>query len=69
MKNNKVKVIAIISIMAALSFVACAYLSIKVTDSLYVHFGNVFCVITALMFGGLEGGISGAIGMDFVVFG
>lgn len=63
MKKNKIKTIAIIALMAALSFVSCMYLSIKVTDSIYIHFGNVFCLLTALMLGGVEGGMAGAIGM------
>lgn len=28
-----------------------------------IHFGNTFCVLAALLIGGVEGGIAGAIGM------
>lgn len=49
--------------MCALSYIGCMFLSFKVANSIYIHLGNVFCLLTALMLGGIEGGIAGAIGM------
>ena len=49
--------------MSALCYIGCMFLSIKVATSIYIHFGNIFCLLTALMLGGLEGGIAGAVGM------
>lgn len=63
MRKNNLKRFAILALMCALCYIGCMFLSIKVATSLYVHFGNVFCLLTALMLGGFEGGIAGAIGM------
>lgn len=61
MKKNKLKEITIIALMSACCFIAFRYLKISVPFT--IHLGNVFCLLTALLFGGLEGGICGAIGM------
>ena len=63
MKKNNVKRFAIIALMCALCYIGCMFLSIKVATSIYIHFGNIFCLLTALMFGGIEGGVAGAVGM------
>lgn len=54
--------------MAALCYIGFAFLKfdIPVPGSLEktaVHFGNVFCVLAALLLGGYWGGLAGAVGM------
>lgn len=61
MKNDKLKKIVIIALMSASCFIAFRYLRVSVPFT--IHLGNVFCLLTALLFGGLNGGICGAIGM------
>lgn len=58
--------IAKIGIMAALSYLAFTFLQIKIpvgAEFTSFHLGNTFCVLAALLFGGVPGGIAGAIGM------
>lgn len=55
-------------LLAALCYIGFAFLKfdIPVPGSLEktaVHFGNVFCVLAALLLGGYWGGLAGAIGM------
>lgn len=64
--NRKVLRLAIIGLMAALSYIAFTFLQIKVPTPggfTSFHLGNTFCVIAALLLGGIPGGIAGAIGM------
>lgn len=53
--------------MAALCFVAFTFLKIKIPmpggDATALHIGNAFCVLGALIMGGLYGGLAGAVGM------
>lgn len=66
MKNNSVLKLAMIGIMAALCYVAFTFLQIKIPTPVgytSFHLGNTFCVLAALLLGGLPGGIAGAIGM------
>ena len=55
------------AIFAALSYVAFAFLQIKIPmpggDATSLHIGNAFCVLAALLLGGVYGGLAGAIGM------
>ena len=65
-KNNPALMIAKVGIMAALSYLAFTFIQIKIPagpDFTSFHLGNTFCVLAALLFGGLPGGIAGAIGM------
>ena len=65
-KKNHALMIAKVGIMAALSYLAFTFLQIKIPagpDYTSFHLGNTFCVLAALLFGGLPGGIAGAIGM------
>jgi uncharacterized membrane protein len=58
--------IAKVGIMAALSYLAFTFLQFKIPagpDYTSFHLGNTFCVLAALLFGGIPGGIAGAIGM------
>ena len=52
--------------MAALAYVSFTFLQIKIPTpggTTSFHLGNTFCVLAALLLGGLPGGIAGAIGM------
>ncbi|MEG0451708.1 MAG: ECF transporter S component [Coprobacillus sp.] len=64
--NNKSLKISVIGLMAALCYVAFTFLQIKIpTPAGFTsfHLGNTFCVLAALLLGGLPGGMAGAIGM------
>lgn len=66
--NKKTNTIAQIGLLAALCFVSFRFLKIDIpipgTDSnTAIHFGNIFLVLAALLLGGLNGGLAGAIGM------
>ena len=67
MKQNKtIYKIAVTALMAALCYVAFTFIQIKIpTPAGFTsfHLGNVFCVLAALLFDGVTGGIAGAIGM------
>lgn len=63
MKKINIKRFAILALMCALCYIGCMFLSVKVATSLYIHLGNVFCLLTVLMLSGVEGGIAGAVGM------
>ena len=53
--------------MAALCFVSFTFLQIKIPmpggDATSIHIGNAFCVLAALLLGGVYGGLAGAVGM------
>ena len=52
--------------MAALCYVSlhpCRLRSVPGGDATSIHIGNAFCVLAALLIGGVYGGLSGAIGM------
>lgn len=64
--NHKVLKISVIGLMAALCYIAFTFLQIKIpTPAGFTsfHLGNTFCVLAALLLGGLPGGIAGALGM------
>lgn len=64
--NHKVLRISVIGLMAALCYTAFTFLQIKIpTPAGFTsfHLGNTFCVLAALLLGGIPGGIAGAIGM------
>ena len=61
-----VKKLAQAGLLAALCYIGFAFFNIPVPGSLEktaVHFGNVFCVLAALLLGGYWGGLAGAVGM------
>ena len=65
-KKNPALIIAKVGIMAALCYLAFTFLQIKVpvgSEFTSFHLGNTFCVLAALLFGGVPGGLAGAIGM------
>ncbi len=54
------------ALLAALCFVSFTFLQIKIpvgSDATSLHIGNAFCVLAALLLGGLYGGLAGALGM------
>ena len=64
--KNHALLIAKVGIMAALSYLAFTFLQIKIpvgAEYTSFHLGNTFCVLAALLFGGVPGGLAGAIGM------
>lgn len=68
MKNDNTLKLTVTALMAALCYVAFTFLQIKIpvpTADGYTsfHLGNTFCVLAALLLGGLPGGLAGAIGM------
>ena len=64
MKNKKLAIIVAVGLMAALCFVG-NYLQIKIPNGVLItriHFGNVFCLLGGLLFGGIPGGLAAGIG-------
>lgn len=67
-KSNKVDVkrLALAGLMAALCYIGFAFFKIDIPvgpEKTAFHFGNVFCVLAALLIGGYWGGLAGAVGM------
>ena len=66
-QNRTVTKLAETALMAALCYVSFTFLQIKIPvpggDATSIHIGNAFCVLAALLLGGVYGGLSGAIGM------
>ncbi len=67
MKKDQVLKLTLTAVMAALSYVAFAFLQIKIPlpggDATSFHLGNAVCVLAALLLGGVWGGLAGSIGM------
>lgn len=66
MSNSKTLRLALTALMAALAYISFTFLQIKIPTPGGVtsfHLGNTFCVLAALLLGGVPGGIAGAIGM------
>lgn len=64
--NNKTLRITVLGLMAALAYVSFTFLQIKIPTpggTTSFHLGNTFCILAALLLGGIPGGIAGAIGM------
>lgn len=65
-QKNQVARMCAIALLGALCFVGFMYLRIDIPvggEKTAIHFGNVFCVLAALLLGGWQGGLAGAIGM------
>lgn len=61
-----VKVLAQAALCAALCYIGATFIKIDIpvgTEKTMFHFGNVFCVLAALLLGGTWGGLAGAVGM------
>ena len=67
-QNSTITKLAETALMAALCYVSFTFLQIKIPvpggDATSIHIGNAFCVLAALLIGGVYGGLSGAIGID-----
>lgn len=64
--NTKILKISVIGLMAALAYISFSFFQIKIPTPggfTSFHLGNTFCVLAALLIGGVPGGIAGAIGM------
>lgn len=58
--------LALAGLMAALCYIGFAVFKFDITvgpEKTAFHFGNVFCVLAALLLGGYWGGLAGAVGM------
>ena len=66
-KENSILRLAFAALLAALCFVGFEYLRIDIPigggETTAIHFGNAFCVLAALLLGGVYGGLAGAVGM------
>jgi len=61
-----IKRLAQTGLLAALCYIGFAFFKIDIpagTEKASFHFGNVFCVLAALLVGGYWGGLAGAVGM------
>ena len=67
-RNDKVYKIALTALMTALCYVAFTFLKIPIPtfggDYVALHIGNAFCVLAALLLGGIYGGLAGSLGMS-----
>lgn len=67
MKNTHLQKAIQTALLAALCFVSFTFLQIKIPvpggGATSLHIGNAFCVLAALLLGGINGGLAGAIGM------
>ena len=61
------KVLAQAALCAALCYIGATFIKIQIpvpgTEGTMFHLGNTFCVLAALLIGGLWGGLAGAVGM------
>lgn len=67
MKNSQIYKITVTGLMAALCYVSFTYIQIPIPvpggDTTALHIGNAFCVLAALLLGGVYGGLAGSLGM------
>lgn len=65
--NSTIYKLALTGLMAALCYVAFTFIKIPIPvpggDTVALHIGNAFCVLAALILGGVYGGLAGSIGM------
>ena len=65
-KTTDVRTLSMAALFAALCYIGFTYCKIDIPvgmEKTAFHLGNVFCVLAALFFGGLWGGMAGAVGM------
>lgn len=65
-KKTDTKTLALAAMFAALCYIGFSFFKIDIpvgTEKTAFHLGNVFCVLGALLLGGLWGGMAGAVGM------
>jgi uncharacterized membrane protein len=66
MKSKSIIILAEAALLAALCYIGFQFLRIDIPlpgGKTALHFGNAFCVLAALLLGGLYGGLAGAVGM------
>jgi len=66
-RKTDVRMLAMTALMAALCYIGFAFFKIDIpvgTGTTAFHLGNVFCVLGALLLGGVWGGMAGAVGMS-----
>ena len=64
--KKDVRHLAMAGLLAALCYIGFAFFKIDIPvgpEKTSFHFGNVFCVLAALLLGGYWGGLAGAVGM------
>ena len=64
--SKKVQNIVVVGLFAAICYVAIMLFRIPYPAPVgnpFIHFGNLFVILCALLFGGWQGGLAGAIGM------
>lgn len=64
--ENKTQKLVLTALMAALCYIAFTFLKIPIPTAggyTALHIGNAFCVLAALLIGGLYGGLAGSLGM------
>lgn len=64
--NHKISKLATLALMSTLCYIGFSFFKMDIPiggGSTAIHLGNTFCVLAALMMGGVEGGLAGAIGM------
>lgn len=64
--SDRVKTVTQAALLAALCYIGFQYFKIPIpvgTEKTALHIGNTFCVLAALLLGGLWGGLAGSIGM------
>lgn len=65
MKRISVKKIAFVGVLAAMVYVASAFLQIKIPTTIgntRLHMGNVMCLLSGLLLGPMAGGLAAGIG-------
>ncbi len=66
-ENENLYRVVLTGLMAALCYVCFTFLKIPIPtmggDFVALHVGNAFCVLAALLLGGVYGGLAGALGM------
>lgn len=67
-KKHSIKTLVLVPLLAALVFVLSS-LSIPIGDISRIHFGNIMCLLSGLLFGPLTGGLAAGLGsMMFDLF-
>lgn len=64
--DTRTQKLAQAALCAALCYIGFTFFKIDIpvgTEKSAIHFGNIFCVLAALLTGGLYGGLAGAVGM------
>jgi len=65
-ENKRVQKLTQAALCAALCYIGFTFFKIDIpvgTEKSAIHFGNIFCVLAALLTSGLYGGLAGAVGM------